>query len=1032
MILYKLFIRRFLAVLTFGMLSLTVSAQQQILQQPATSLLHHANEQFGQGHYVQALRTYEQLLREDAPGHPKPSPIPDAERQQIAYGITICRIKLGTTDAAQHAEMFIRSCTEEVYRQRAAFALAQYYFQQNKLEDAIVFYEMAGIEHLSNEEIIDKNFESGYAYFNEHRFEKAKALFASIKEFEQGKYYVPGNYYYGLLAYNDGQYDQALRSFNRIESLDEYKDIVPYYIAEIYYFKSDYEKVLGIAQRYLNKKDTLYYNKELHLLAAQTHFERKEYEAALPYFEFYYNNSDKIRKEELYELAYTYYRLEKWNKAIVNFRQLSDLKDSLGQTSMYLLGDCYLKTNDKKGARNAFGFCADMDFNPDQKEAATFLYAKLSAELGYEAIATHTLSNFIHTYPQSSFMHEARLLLTDLLSKSSNFADAFAVISELPVKDNATWAIYQKVAVGRAMQLMQNKSLAMADSVFNLSLQQPIDADYEAITYFWKSEIAYREGRFPQAVQFAHSFLSKSQKGRYRIGQISPQATMQHAWLNIGYANMALEEFEAAREAFAQAQTATDKDPANGWLAVEALLREADAAFMMKDFDRALMLYDKSLASAGLSNPDYAIFQKALILGLQHKSADKMAMLRQIISRTPESPEKDKAQYELALSYLESGRNTEAISLLQELAADESALEGMRSKALLKQAYAFQISGNNEQALKLYKDFLVRYPASGERVAAIDALRNLYISLGRPQDFAAFVNANQLPDINTADIDHTYYAAAENEYAANNYTKAIELFSKYLSSYPNGLSVLKAQFYLAECYLQTGDSMNALKYYEMVLEEGWSDFSETAAEQAGGIAMRMQNYAAASNYYQQLLDNAIAPANLQKAYEGLMIAAFNMERYNDAIRYADTLIRIPNSTYEREAGLYKANALTQLNKWEDALLIYKDIEKNSADAIGAEARYHIAAILLEQNKLKEAESYASYAMQAGTGNDYWVVKTYLLMADILTAEKDYFNAKATLQSIIKHTKDETLKSEANAKLNEVKELEKQGSKLSEE
>src|SRR5690606_30410897 len=151
------------------------------------------------------------------------------------------------------------------------------------------------------------------------------------------------------------------------------------------------------------------------------------------------------------------------------------------------------------------------------------------------AIATHGLSDFIRNYPQSSFTHEARLLLTDLLSKSSNFADAFAVISELPVKDNPTWAIYQKVAVGRAMQLMQNKSLAAADSVFNLSLQQPIDPDYEAIAYFWKSEIAYREGRFPQTVQFARSFLSKSQKGQYRIEQISPQATVQHAWLNIGY-----------------------------------------------------------------------------------------------------------------------------------------------------------------------------------------------------------------------------------------------------------------------------------------------------------------------------------------------------------------------------------------------------------------------------------------------------------------------------------------------------------------
>jgi len=1031
MVLYKHFAVRFLSVLALGMMTMTVCAQQPILQQPEIFLLHHANEQFRQGHYALALRSYQQYLRNDAAEYSKPAPIPDADRQQAEYGIAVCGIKLGQHDAVEHAQTFIRQSTDEVYRQRAAFALAQYYFQQNNLEDAIVYYEMAGINNLSNEEIIDKNFESGYAYFNEHRFDKAKALFASIKELEQGKYYVPGNYYYGLLAYNDGQYDQALRSFNRIDSLEEYKDVVPYYIAEIYYFKSDYEKVLQMAHRYLNKKDTLYYNKELHLLAAQTHFERKEYEEALPYFEFYYNNSDKVRKEELYELAYTYYRLEKWNKAIVNFRQLSDLKDSLGQTSMYLLGDCYLKTNDKKGARNAFGFCADMDFNPAQQEAASFLFAKLSAELGYEAIATHGLSDFIRNYPQSSFTHEARLLLTNLLSKSSNFAEAFAVISELPVKDNATWAIYQKVAVGRAMQLMQNKSLAAADSVFNLSLQQPIDADYETIAYFWKSEIAYREGRYPQTVQFARTFLSKSQKGKYRIEQISPQATIQHAWLNIGYANMELEDFEAARQAFASAQTGSSTNE-SGLLAVEALLREADAAFMMKDFDRALLLYDKSLSSTGLSNPDYAIFQKALILGLQHKNADKMALLRQIIGRSPESPEKDKAAYELALSYMEAGRNTEAISLLQELSEDENATESMRSKALLKQAYAFQISGNNEQALKLYKDFLTRYPASGERAAAIDALRNLYISLGRPQDFAAFVQANQLPDINTADIDQTYYAAAENEYAANNHTKAIELFTKYLTNYPNGLSALKAAFYLAESYSQTGDSSNALKYYDRVLQEGWSDFSETAAEQAAGIAMGLNNYEAASDYYQQLRNTAITPANLQKGYEGLMKAAYHLEKYDEAIRYADTLLSMSNTAYEREAGLYKANAFYQRNNFEAALPIYKNIEKNNADAISAEARYRIAVILLEQNKLKEAETYASYAMQAGSGNDYWVVKTYLLMADILTAEKDYFNAKATLQSIIKHTKDETLKSEAAAKLKVVKEREKQGSKLSEE
>ena len=42
------------------------------------------------------------------------------------------------------------------------------------------------------------------------------------------------------------------------------------------------------------------------------------------------------------------------------------------------------------------------------------------------------------------------------------------------------------------------------------------------------------------------------------------------------------------------------------------------------------------------------------------------------------------------------------------------------------------------------------------------------------------------------------------------------------------------------------------------------------------------------------------------------------------------------------------------------------------------------------------------------------------MADILTKQKDYFNAKATLQSVIKNTKDKAIKDEASKKLEQVK------------
>ncbi len=82
--------------------------------------------------------------------------------------------------------------------------------------------------------------------------------------------------------------------------------------------------------------------------------------------------------------------------------------------------------------------------------------------------------------------------------------------------------------------------------------------------------------------------------------------------------------------------------------------------------------------------------------------------------------------------------------------------------------------------------------------------------------------------------------------------------------------------------------------------------------------------------------------------------------------------------------------------------------------------------------VKEAEAAANETIKLSAGYDKWIVKSFLLLSDILVKEKDYFNAKATLESIVKHTKIPELKQEAATKLDEVKKLEKSHSKLSEE
>jgi TolA-binding protein len=93
-----------------------------------------------------------------------------------------------------------------------------------------------------------------------------------------------------------------------------------------------------------------------------------------------------VTKEILYELSFCYYKEGKFAKAIEGFKQLSNERDSMGQNSMYLLGDLYLRTNQKANARNAFQYSAFNSSNAVQQKVSRFNYAKLSYELGYQDV----------------------------------------------------------------------------------------------------------------------------------------------------------------------------------------------------------------------------------------------------------------------------------------------------------------------------------------------------------------------------------------------------------------------------------------------------------------------------------------------------------------------------------------------------------------------------------------------------------------------------------------------------------------------
>ncbi|MBS1773614.1 MAG: tetratricopeptide repeat protein [Bacteroidetes bacterium] len=1003
------------SVLLFG----RASAQLLSPDRPEHRLLELAQDQYRAGMYANALQSAEAYIKDNAVIKSKP-----ADEADKAYFIAnASAIQLDIKGSVEDAVSFMNTTANPMYKQRVAYLIGQHYFRHDETAKAIPYYEMAGIENLSNSEIADAKFELAYCYFSTRQVDKAEPLLAAIKELD-GKYAVAGNYYYGLLAYSRSNYTDALASFQRVLSDNAYKNIVPYYILEIYYFTGKKDKALSEAKQLLARNEKLFYDNELHLLTAQILFEKQRYAEALPYFEYYYQHTERIRKGDLYEMAYCYYNGKNWSSAIEKFSQISDTRDSLGQTVLYLLGDCYLNTDNKQSARNAFVMCADMPFSPGQKEAALLLASKLSYEMGYSDDALQSINELLEQYPASVHKDEAKTIKSDLLLKTNNYTEAYSELADVAVKNEAYYRVLQKVSYGYAMQKLQNGDLQGADSLLSQSLSKPVDEKYEMAANFWKGELAYKMHRYDDAIEYSERYVTKASLSN-KAAIITSAANLHAAYLNMGYAAMEQKDFESAQWYFNKSQLQN----ADSSEILDAALREADAVFMQKGYLKAIALYDRVIA-AGVAESDYAKFQKATILGVIGKRTDKSAILMGLINAVPKSLYMYDARYQQALEYIEDNKYQPAINMLMPLteAYDKSALS---SKAWMKIGFCYQQLNNDDKAIEAYRKVVTDYPNAEERPAALDALRGLYVEHNQPEAFAQLLKENNITVKDDNSVDSAYYNAAETQFASAKWAAAKQAFAQYLKQFPNGVFANKAHFYKAESHLQLNEMKDALTDYTAVLKGGWSEFAERSAAKASGIAYADKDYEAALNYYTQLRTVAMNKQNLQNAYAGLMRCNYQLKRYADAGNYADTLIALPglDENIINEGLLYKARALKLDNKEDSMYAIYKQLAGNKKPFIAAEANYEIATVNYKNDRLKEAEEQVNIAIKQASGDDRMVVRCYLLLSDILTKQKDYFNAKALLQSIVKNSKQPELKQEASKKLEEVKALETKNSKL---
>jgi TolA-binding protein len=936
------------------------------------------------------------------------SNFPDQLISESQFYYIACGLKLQDSTAEQLADEFIKLDTHKPLVQRMSFLLGEFYFLRNDYVKAQNIYEQTNIDNLSNAEIASMKFHSAYAYFVMRQFDKAKPLFNVVRQLNKDPNYIEANYYYGFICFYDKNYKEALTAFKIAEKNPEYSMVIPFYLSEIYYFNGQKELALEIGEKAL-LSGKQFYDLQMRQLVGHILFEQRNFEKAQPYLEKYVSGTEKVRREDLYELSYCYYEASNWKPAIEGLKQLGGGEDSLAQNSMYLLANAYLKTNDKPNARNAFQFCASNTSNAFQKEVAGFNYAKLSYDLNYYDIASKGLQSFIINYPKSIYIPEAKEILINTLANTSDYEEALNLFNKLSIKSEGIQKIYPSILYGRAVELINDQQYVTADSLLSILMATPNNNQQLALSSFWRGEIAYRSNKLDDAIIYFSNYL-KTPKN-------SGQASTLNAHYSLAYSYLKKENYLFAKEHFDQVGSFINVNSST--LEQDAYLRSADCDFMKKDFKQALKKYDQVI-NMQLAASDYALFQKAIIAGALNNTTEKINLLQSLTGKYYNSNLVLDAQLELANTYLSNENYAAAIPPLEKILEQKKA-ESYMPLVYLKLGVANFNMEKNQESLNYFKQLVSSYPNSQESSEAIEYIRTLFVARQQAGDYVSFMKQNGI-DVSVNEADSLSYKSATLRFEAKDLLAAQRGFISYIKDFPDGKYVIEANYLTAEIFFQNKENVKAIDYYLAVADKSPNKFAERSSLQTARIYFfDIKDYSKASAYYSKLKSIATQQENRLESMRGLLRCQFKSQQWTEAAPNAKELLKekgIANDDLMM-ANMVLAKNYQSANNLDQAILNYKQVIAAGRTEYAAESQFRLAEIQYLQHQYSNAEKTAFEVIKKWGSYDLWVAKSYVLLGDIYFEQKDLFNAEATFKSIVENSNNPDIKKEAQTKLDAV-------------
>ena len=904
-----------------------------------------------------------------------------------SYYIANAAVRLNQPGADQLMEDFVTRYPTSTKTNTAYLDVADYYFQTGKYALARRWYDRVDERAMSRKDRERYYFNNGYAYFRTNDKEKAQSYFNRVRDSQE--YGSQAKYYLGYIAYEGDDYEEANEYFEEVKTNDRYSEDLSYFQADMNFKLGNFEKAIQQGKEQLpnsNRQEVSQLNK----IIGESYFNLGQYEEAIPYLKAYGGMRGKWNNTDYYQLGYAYYKQGNYEAAINEFNKIIEGKNSIAQNAYYHLAQSYLESGQKQQALNAFKNASEMEFDAKIQQDALLNYAKLSYEIGnsYES-PSQVLMNYLNKYPDTENRSEMETLLIDSFITSKNYEEAMRLLENN--KNFTDKGAYQKVAFFYGLELYEEGDYQNAIENFGKAEKESVDPLITAKATFWKAESEYNINRMADAIDGYKQFKSMS-----AARQTDEYNDLDY---NIGYAYFKMNDYSQAVNYF---KNYTSSSSSEGSRKNDALLRLGDTYYVTSQYWPAMEAYQSAINN-GVSNADYAAFQKAVSYGFVERNDTKIAELNSFMSTYPRSAYRDDALFELGNTYIAMSNTTSGIEAYNRLIRDvpQSALV---PKAMLRQGLVYYNQNNGNQALERLRKVVAEYPNTPEAKQAVSTARNVYVDLGRTDEYAAWVRNIDFVEVSDADLDNTTYEAAENQYLNNNTQAAISNFEKYVKNFPNGIHSINANFYLAQLYYREGKIDASIPHYEYVTSKPKNEFSEQALARVSEIYLEKKNYQKALPLLEKLENQADNDQNVVFAQANLMKSYYETGNFGKANQYAEKVLNNPNSeaAARNDAQVMVARAAIQSGNESRARTAYKEVQKSATGELAAEALYYDAYFKRKDGNYEASNAAVQILAKDYSGYKFFGAKGLVLMAKNFYSLGDSYQATYILDNVTKN------------------------------